>query len=130
MLHLTKWPNSKAEEIGNFDKNLAAIIQEAIGNVEEVAVGILAEAGIEILEVAVVTEVDGGTRMEKISEEQIGVEVFGRLERSQILVGKDCRILTDEAKRAFAVELVVPLGADDVVVEDVGAGREIAETRE
>jgi hypothetical protein len=52
------------------------------------------------------------------------------LERSQILVGKDCRILADEAKREFAVELVVPLGADDVVVEDAGARRETAEARE
>jgi len=122
--------DSKAEEIGDFDENLPAIIQKSIGNVEEVTVGILAEAGIEILKVAVVTEVDGGTRMEKIREEQIGVEVFGRLERSQILVGKDCRILTNEAKREFASELVVPFRANDVIVENVGAGREIAETRE
>jgi len=68
--------------------------------------------------------------MEKVREEQISVEVFGRLERSQILVGKDCRILTNEAKREFASELVVPFRANDVIVEDVGAGREIAETRE
>jgi len=122
--------DSKAEEIGDFDENLPAIIQKSIGNVEEVTVGILAEAGIEILKVAVVTEVDGGAGMEKIREEQIGVEVFGRLERSQILVGKDCRILTNEAKREFASELVVPFRANDVIVEDVGAGREIAETRE
>jgi hypothetical protein len=72
--------DSKAEEIGDFDENLPAIIQKSIGNVEQVTVGILAEAGIEILEVAVVTEVDGGTRMEKIREEHVGVEVFGRLE--------------------------------------------------
>jgi len=145
MLDLTKWPmerkimlrmgktggvDSKAEEIRDFDENLAAVIQEAIGNVEEVAVGILAEAGIEILQVAVVTDIYGGAGMEEVREEQIGVEVFGRLERSQILVGKDCRILTNKAKREFASELVVPPGADDVVVKDVGAGREIAETRE
>ena len=97
---------------------------------EEVAVGILAEAGIEILQVAVVTDIYGGAGMEEVREEQIGVEVFGRLERSQILVGKDCRILTNKAKREFASELVVPPGADDVVVKDVGAGREITATRE
>src|SRR6266852_2786480 len=128
MLDLTKWPmerkimlrmgktggvDSKAEEIRDFDENLAAIIQEAIGNVEEVAVGILAEAGIEILQVAVVTDIYGGAGMEEVREEQIGVEVFGRLERSQILVGKDCRILTNKAKREFASDLVVPPGADD-----------------
>src|SRR6202158_478364 len=136
MLDLTKWPmereimlrkektggvDSKAEEIGDFDENLAAIIQEAIGNVEEVAVGILAEAGIEILQVAVVTKVDGGAGVEKIGEEQVGVEVFGPLERSKIRVGKNCRILTDKAKREFASELVVPFRADDVIVEDAGA---------
>jgi hypothetical protein len=83
-LHVTNWPmeretmlcpgkigamDSKAEEIGDFDENLPAIIQKSIGNVEQVTVGILAEAGIEILKVAVVTEVDGGARMEKIREE-------------------------------------------------------------
>ena len=30
--------DSKAEEIGNFDKNLAAIIQKSIRNVEEITV--------------------------------------------------------------------------------------------
>ena len=97
---------------------------------EEVTVGVLAEAGIEILKVAVVTDVDSGPGMEKIGEEQVGVEVFGRLERSQILVGEDCRILADEAKREFASELVVPLGADNVVVKDAGSVVEAAEARE
>src|SRR5258708_1586203 len=121
---------SKAEQIGDFDEDLAAIIQKAIGNVEEVPVGIQAEAGIKILKVAVVTEIDSSAGMEKISEEQIGVEVFGRLERSQALVGEDCRILADEAKREFASELVVPLGTDNVVVEDAGTPVEAAEARE
>ena len=107
----------KAEEIGDFDENLAAIIQEAIGSVEEVAVRILAESGIEILQVAVVTKVDSGARTEKIGEEQVGVEVFCRLEGSKIRVGKNCRILTDKAKREFASELVVPFRADDVIVD-------------
>jgi hypothetical protein len=110
----------KAEEIGDFDENLPAIIQEAIGKVEEVAVGILAEGGIEILQVAVVTKVESGARMEKIGEQQVGVEVFGGLEGSEIRVGKDCRILTDKAKREFASELVVPFRPDDVIVEDAG----------
>src|SRR5467141_1515587 len=145
MLDLTKWPmerkimlrmgktggvDSKAEEIRDFDENLAAIIQEAIGNVEEVAVGILAEAGIEILQVAVVTNVDGGARMEKVGEEQVGIEVFGRLERSEIRVGKDCRILADEAKREFARELIVPLGTDDVIIEDAGTPVQAAKAGE
>src|SRR5713226_4207613 len=68
--------------------------------------------------------------MEKIREQQISVEVFGRLERSQILVGEDCRVLADEAKREFASELVVPLGAENVVVEDAGSRVEAAEARE
>src|SRR5229473_175753 len=122
--------DSKAEEIRNFDENLAAIIQEAIGNVEEIAVGILGEAGIEILQVAVVTNVDSGTRMEKIGEENVGVEVFSRLERSEIWVGKDGRILTDEAEREFASELVVPFRADDVIVEDAGTLVEAAKAGE
>ena len=42
---------SKAEEIGDFDEYLAAIIHKSIGNVEEVAVGILTEAGVEVLQV-------------------------------------------------------------------------------
>lgn len=110
----------EAEEIGDFDENLAAIIQESIGNVKEVAVRILTEGGIKILQVAVVTKVDSGARMEKIGEEQVGVEVFGRLEGSEIRVSKDCRILTDKAKREFASELVVAFRADDVIVEDAG----------
>jgi len=66
MLDLMKWPvereimvgkgktggvDSKAEEIRDFDENLAAIIQKAIGNMEEVAVGILRESGIKVLQV-------------------------------------------------------------------------------
>ena len=42
---------SKAEEIGDFDEYLAAIIHKSIGNVEEVAVGILTETGVEVLQV-------------------------------------------------------------------------------
>jgi len=98
--------------------------------VEEVAVGILVEAGIEILQVAVVTNVDGGARMEKVGEEQVGVEVFGRLERSEIRVGKDCCILADEAKREFARELIVPLGTDDVIIEDAGTPVQAAKAGE
>jgi len=30
------------------------------------------------------------------------------------------RILADEAKREFARELIVPLGTDDVIIEDAG----------
>src|SRR5260221_8089431 len=67
--------------------------------------------------------------MEKIRKEQIGVEVFGGLQRSQILVGEDGSVLADEAKRKFPSELVVPLGADDVVVEDTGARVEAAQAR-
>src|SRR5258708_20783369 len=67
--------------------------------------------------------------MEKISKEHIGVEVFGRLQRSQILVGEDGPVLADEAKRKFPSELVVPLGADDVVIENAGAPVEGAEAR-
>src|SRR5882762_1128719 len=110
MLDLMKWPvereimvgkgktggvDSKAEEIRDFDENLAAIIQKAIGNMEEV-----------------------------------GVEVLGRLERSEIWVGKDCRILADEAKREFTSELVVPFRANDVIVEDAGTLVEAAKAGE
>src|SRR5260221_1675555 len=68
--------------------------------------------------------------MEKIRKEQIGVEVFGGLQRSQILIGEDGSVLADEAKRKFSSELVVPLGADDVVVEDTGPVVEAAEAGE
>jgi len=60
-------------------KNLAAIIQKAIGNMEEVAVGILRESGIKVLQVRIVTDVDGSAGVEKIGEQQVGVEVLGRL---------------------------------------------------
>jgi len=145
MLDLMKWPvereimvgkgktggvDSKAEEIRDFDENLAAIIQKAIGNMEEVAVGILRESGIKVLQVRIVTDVDGSAGVEKIGEQQVGVEVLGRLERSEIWVGKDCRILADEAKREFTSELVVPFRANDVIVEDAGTLVEAAKAGE
>jgi len=68
--------------------------------------------------------------VEKIGEQQVGVEVLGRLERSEIWVGKDCRILADEAKREFTSELVVPFRANDVIVEDAGTLVEAAKTGE
>src|SRR5207245_2339288 len=68
--------------------------------------------------------------MEKIGEKQVGVEVFGGLERSEILIGQNCRVLPDEAKGEFACELVVPFRADDVIIEDAGTLVEAAQAGE
>src|SRR2546426_11207287 len=68
--------------------------------------------------------------MEKIGEKQVGIEVFGGLQRSEILIGKNCRVLPDEAKGEFASELVVPFRADDVIIEDAGTLVETAKAGE
>lgn len=83
-------------------------------------------AGVEhaiIVEVGV-ADVDGCARMKQISKQQISCETFGAGERHQRWVREHGVVVEDEPEREFAVELVVELGPEEVVVEDAGPGGE------
>lgn len=109
---------------------MAAVVGEGMAGAEEIARGENRERRVEVLQVAVVADVESGARVEEIGDEEIVVHVFGGLDGSARAVGEGGVVLGNEAQGKRAGELVVPLGADDVVVENGFVGADRAEARE
>jgi hypothetical protein len=121
---------SESEQIRNLHEDLATVVDISITKPVQVAVCIERKARIEILQIAVVTKIDRRAGVEQIGEEDIGVEILGGLQGSEILIGKRGRILANEAEREFPRELVIPLGTNDVIVKDARTIGHTAETRQ
>lgn len=66
----------EAQKVGHLHKELAAIVDEAIAGAQEIVVGIHAEVGIQVLDVAVVADVNRRARMNKVSDEKVGIEIL------------------------------------------------------
>ena len=73
---------------------------------------------IDILRVAVVADVQRGPGIGLIGEEEIGIDIFSRLDTRISRIHKIGVVLQDEANRKLSCELPVPARADGVVVED------------
>ena len=72
----------EAEQVRDFNKYLAAIVNVVVAKPVQVAAWIKRQTRIEVLQIAVVTEIDRRARMEQVGEEDIRVEIFGGLQRS------------------------------------------------
>ena len=108
----------KTKQVGSLDKDLPTVIDVVVPQAIQVAAGIKGQAGIEILKIAVIAEIDCCAWMKQVSEENIGVEIFRRLQRCVHRVGEIGIVLANEAKRKLASKLIVPFGTNDVVIED------------
>lgn len=78
----------------------------------------------EIIVAVGVADVEPCAWVQQISEQQICGEALGAGEHHQLGVREHGVVVEDEPEREFAVELVVELGPEEVVVEDAGPGGE------
>ena len=118
------------QQIRNLDKELPSIVQEAILRAKQVSVRVELKRPVEVLQVAVVADVDGCPRMQEVSQQDVRVKALRGLQRGQLRVREHRAVLPDDAQRQFARELVVPLRADNVVVENVRVRELIAQPGE
>src|SRR6266478_1553416 len=84
----------------------------------------------EVAVTVVVSDIDGGARMQQIGEKHIGGESFGRrngsaveaaevgLQIEEIRIGNRGVVIQDQPQRQFLGELIIQLGAVQIVVED------------
>ena len=96
---------------------MAAIADEAVGGAEQVTVGVYAERGEQIFKIAVVAEIKGGTGMRHVGDKEVGVEIFVVGQVGKVAVRKNRVVLEDHTKGEGAGHLVIPVGAEDVIVE-------------
>ncbi len=83
-----------------------------------------AQSRVDILLVGVVPDVDGGPGVDEIGKEYVGIKIFDGLERTVGRIRKQPVVLPNEAQGPWR-ELVIPFGADDVIVEDCVLSRAV-----
>ncbi len=117
---------SAAEQVADLYKQLPAIVDVAILSSEQArAIGIAllrsglmnAQRRVQFLQVGVVADIDRGSWMQKIGEQNVEVQVLHGLQRRVLGIGQQSVVLRDKAQRELARELVVPLGSYDVAVD-------------
>ena len=72
---------------------------------------------IQVLQVAVVADVHRGSGVDEVRNKKIRIQVLGRRQAGEGRVRQYGGVLHDDARREFGGELVIPLRANDVVVE-------------
>src|SRR5216684_932701 len=117
---------SPPEEIADLHKENAAIIDEAVAADQADAFGIAshrlsgdrqAETWNKVFQVAVVANIDRRAGMNEIGNQEVGAQVLCSLERAVGGIRQQAVVLQDGAQRKRTRELIIPLAADDVVVE-------------
>src|SRR6266850_7300289 len=84
------------EQIRRLHKEVAAVIdQSSAGNVSD-ATG--RQYRINVLKVAVVSHVNRSAGVDEIGDQEIRIEVLGRVQRSEPRSCEDCTVLSNEAK--------------------------------
>src|SRR5437588_256109 len=117
----------ETEQVRDLDEELAAVVEKRVASTEEAAVGSEKEVVIEILKVAVVADVDRGAGVEKVGDKKIGVEVLGGRQAGKVWVREHGRVLEDDANGELGSELVIPLRANDVIVQGDAALVQVGE---
>ncbi len=123
-------PQSEAQQVRNFDKEFTIVVDEAVAGAEQVRIGAQLQHAVEVLQVAVVSHIDGCAGMDEVADEEVGVQVFGVRQRSPCRIANQRVVLQDDAGRQLAGELVIPLAADDVIIEGGGAGAHATQPEE
>ena len=110
---------SKAEQVGHLHEELPAVVDEPAAGAEKIRVE-RRERGVKILEVAVIADVDGGSGVEEVGNQEVGVQILFPGQCAELAIGEGRVVLEDEADGELAVDLVISLGTDNVIVEDGG----------
>ena len=90
---------------------------------QHLSIYVCSERKCQVFQVAVVAHINRCAGMHQIGDQEIGIEVLGGLQVSEVRIRKHRVVLADEAEGKFVGELVIPLAADNVVVH--GAERAI-----
>src|SRR5882762_11318582 len=111
-------PQLEPKQIGHLHEKQAPVIDQPVSASQQARVGIEGQLRIDVLEIAVVTDINRGSRMDQICDQKISVELLGGWHRGEGRIGQRRRVLQDHAEGQLTVDLPVPLGPDDVVIED------------
>ena len=112
-----KFNISKPKQVGNFHEKLTAVVDERVAGANQVAIRVESKIVIQVLQVAVVAHINGGSGVDEVRDKKISIEVFGRGQAGESRVSEYGGILHDDSRRELGRELIIPFGANDVVVE-------------
>ena len=105
----------EGDVIGKFDEELPGVVQYSLRPHDFTAEGCRQQ--IDILRVSVIADEKRRPAIHLVGQQEIGVEVFSRIQIGKERVGRHGVVLENDAERELAVKLPVPLGAHDVIVE-------------
>jgi DNA replication protein DnaC len=109
---------SRTEASTTLHKEKPPIVNEVVARAHKSSAGRGLQSGINVLQVAVVPQVDRGPRMNQVGQQKIRIELLGGGQRREGGIRQRCGVLKNHPERQLAVELPIPLGANDVIVED------------
>ena len=112
-----KFNISKPKQVGNFHEKLTAIVDERVACANQVAIRVKRKIVIQVLKVAVIADIHCGSRVDQVRNQKISIQVLCRGQAGEGRVSEYGGILHNDARRELGRELVIPLGANDVVVE-------------
>src|SRR5260370_37361044 len=75
------------------------------------------QAGVNILKVRVVSDINRRPRVCKVSEQNIEVHVLRGLQGREVGIRQQTVVLSNEAQRELARELIIPLRPDNIAVD-------------
>src|ERR1022692_2445057 len=106
---------SVLKQVRDLHKNLTSVVQEMTRQAGEIAERIDRWRAGQVLQIAVVSDIDRRSGMHEISQQNIGVELLRRRQRTQpilregrVVVGQNSVVLPNDAQRQLSGELVIP----------------------
>lgn len=128
-MRITKFTASESKQVGNFHEKLTAVIDKRVACANQVAIRVKRKIVIQVLQVAVIAHIHGSSRVDEVRDKKIRIEILGGRQAGESGVSEYGGILHDDSGRELGRELIIPLGANDVVVEGSATVGEVTQTK-